>query len=118
VLTGTARRGADGLTHVDLDGGGRLTSTETACGPVAVSVYPWEIVVEPYGAAPVGSARNHLPAEVISMTPVGGRVRVGLFAGQPLVAELSEAAVHELDLRPGARVTAAWKATATRLVAV
>jgi molybdate transport system ATP-binding protein len=38
VLTGTARGGPDGLTHVDLDGGGAVTSTDRADGPVAVSV--------------------------------------------------------------------------------
>jgi molybdate transport system ATP-binding protein len=47
---------------------------------------------------------------------VGNRVRVGIEAGQPLVAEVTEPAVRELDLRPGARVTATWKAAATRLL--
>lgn len=79
-------------------------------------MYPWEIVIEPPGPPAVGSARNHLAAEIVSITAVGRRVRLGLAAGKPLVAELSEAAVHELDLHPGARVTASWKATATRLV--
>jgi molybdate transport system ATP-binding protein len=116
VLTGTAHPGEGGLTVIDVDGGGRVTSTEPASGPVAVSVYPWEIVIEPRGAAAPGSARNHLPAEVVSITAVGGRVRLGLAAGQPLVAELSEAAVRELGLRVGSRVTASWKATATRVV--
>jgi molybdate transport system ATP-binding protein len=116
VLTGTAHPGEGGLTVIDVDGGGRVTSTEPASGPVAVSVYPWEIVIEPQGAAAPGSARNHLPAEVVSITAVGGRVRLGLAAGQPLVAELSEAAVRELGLRVGSRVTASWKATATRVV--
>ena len=58
VLTGTARAGADGLTHVDLDGGGAVASTDRAEGPVAVSVYPWEIAIEPAGEAPHGSART------------------------------------------------------------
>jgi molybdopterin-binding protein len=33
-----------------------------------------------------------------------------------MVAEVSEAAVGDLDLRPGRRVTASFKAAATRLV--
>jgi molybdopterin-binding protein len=40
---------------------------------------------------------------------------VGLLAGQPLVAEVTGQAAAELGLRPGMRVWAAWKATATRL---
>ena len=39
--------------------------------------------------------------EVVSVTAVGNRVRVGLAAPQPLTAELSDAAVRELELRPG-----------------
>ncbi|MEJ7892723.1 MAG: ABC transporter ATP-binding protein [Solirubrobacteraceae bacterium] len=117
VLTGTARA-ADGATVVVLDGGGEIASTDRAQGRVVASVYPWEITIEPETAAPVGSARNRLPATVISTTTVGGRVRLGLAAAQPLVAEVTEAAVAELDLRPGARVIASWKAAATRLLDV
>ena len=47
---------------------------------------------------------------------MGNRVRLGLAAPQPLVAEVTQAAVQRLSLAPGARVEARWKATATRLV--
>ncbi len=117
VLHGHARAAVGGLTVVDLDGGGEVASTDGASGGVAASVFPWDITLEPPGAAGSSSARNRLEAEVTTVTRVGGRVRVGLTAGQPLAAEVSEAAVAELDLRPGARVTATWKATATRLIA-
>ena len=49
--TGTARAGADGLTLVALDGGGEVVSAERVEGAVAVSVYPWEIALEPPGAS-------------------------------------------------------------------
>ena len=58
VLTGTAREGPDGLTQVDLDGGGAVLSADVARGPVALSVYPWEIAIEPAGLEGHGSARN------------------------------------------------------------
>ncbi len=85
-------------------------------GPVALSVYPWEIVIQPPGAAPGGSAQNRLPARVFSVTSVGNRVRVGLQASQPLVAEITQTAARELGLDVGSHVIASWKATATRLV--
>jgi molybdate transport system ATP-binding protein len=116
VLTGTASSGPDGVTVVELDGGGRVTALSPARGPVAVSVYPWEIAIEPAGARPVGSAQNHLAVEVVSVTAVGNRVRLGLAGPQPLAAEITETAARELRLAPGARVTASWKATATRLL--
>ena len=116
VLTGTARQGADGLTQVELDGGGTVTSTDAGAGPVAVSVYPWEIAVESPDDEPHGSAQNRVTAEVVSVTTVGNRVRLGLAGPQALVAEITLASAERLELHPGARVTATWKATVTRLV--
>jgi molybdate transport system ATP-binding protein len=115
VLTGTARA-EGGLTRVTLDGGGEVASLEEATGPVTVSVYPWEIEILP-DSEHHGSAQNRLPVQVLSVTTVGSRVRVGLAAPQPLTAEVSEAAVRELGLEPGVRVVASWKAAATRLLA-
>jgi molybdate transport system ATP-binding protein len=116
VLTGQARREPDGLTVVALDGGGELRSVEPADGPVAISVFPWEITLHEPGHHDTGSARNHLDAEVVSLTRVGNRVRVALSAGQPFVAEVTEPAADALALRAGARVTAAFKAAGTRLI--
>jgi molybdate transport system ATP-binding protein len=116
VLTGTARAGADGLTTVALDGGGEAVSTDIAEGRVAVSLYPWEVVLEPPGTPPAGSARNRLDARVASITRLGNRVRVGLVGGQPLTAELTVASADALELTPGDLVVATWKGTATRVV--
>jgi molybdate transport system ATP-binding protein len=116
VLAGIARRGADGLTHVELVGGGSVVSSDVAEGEVAVSLFPWEIAIEPASQQPHGSAQNRLTVEVLSMTTIGNRVRLGLAAPQPLAAEVTHAAAERLGLRTGAVVTASWKATATRLV--
>ena len=116
VLTGNAEPGPDGLTSVLLDGGGAVVSPEPARGPVAVTVYPWDIALAPPGTTDPGSARNHLDVEVVSVTAVGSRVRVGLAAPQPLTAELTEPAVRGLHIQPGQRAVASWKATATRLL--
>ena len=120
VLTGEARPGPDGLTFVRLwgDGAEELASTDPGAGEVAVSVHPWEISLAPAGARAAGSAQNHLAGVITTVTHVGNRVRVGVEAGQPLVAEVTEPAVRDLDLRPGAHVTATWKAAATRLLPI
>jgi ABC-type sulfate/molybdate transport systems ATPase subunit len=116
VLNGTARPCADGLTKVELDGGGVLSSTDLIGGPVAALVFPWEISLEPAGAIHDSSALNRLPVEVVSVTEIGNRARVGLSAPQPLVAEVTVESIRSLGLSPGVRITATWKATATRLV--
>jgi molybdate transport system ATP-binding protein len=138
VLAGVARSSSDAVTLIDLEGGGELRSSDPASGPVAASVYPWEIELEPADAGPRGSALNRLAAEVTSVTEIGGRARVGLRvcvgtptappigpdggsrrtpAPQPLAAEVTVASVRRLGLEPGTRVVASWKATATRVVA-
>ena len=60
VLNGTARSGHDGLTLVDLDGGGEIASTDEGEGRVAASVFPWEIAIEPVAEEPHGSAQNRV----------------------------------------------------------
>ncbi len=115
VLTGTATPGTDGLTHVALDGGGQVASTDTATGRVAATVHPWDIAVTAAGADGRGSAQNALEARVVSVTVIGNRVRLGLLAGQPLTAEVTAAAVEALGLTPNMGVTATFKAAATRL---
>ena len=39
-------------------------------------------------------------------------------AGQPLAAEVTDKAIHDLGLHAGRVVVATWKATATRLIAL
>jgi molybdate transport system ATP-binding protein len=118
VLTGRARREPGGEIVVALDGGGEVTALSGEDGHVAVSVYPWEIALARPGEAPRDSARNHLDVEIVSVTTVGTRVRVGLAAPQPLAAEISEASARELGLAPGGRAVASFKAAATRVVPV
>jgi molybdate transport system ATP-binding protein len=117
VLVGVARSAADGLTAIALDGGGEIASADAATGPVAASVDPWEVTVEPADRprSPT-SARNRVAATVATVTPLGNRARVGLELPQPLTAELTGAAVRDLHIAPGDRVVATWKATATRVV--
>ena len=85
-------------------------------GAVALSIHPWEILIEPPDSDALGSARNRVEARVVSVTPLGNRVRLGLDAGQPLAAEVTMQAVKDLGLAPGREVLAVWKASATRVV--
>jgi molybdate transport system ATP-binding protein len=117
VLTGRADPNRGPLTVIELDGGGTAAATDPGQGPVAISVFPWEITLGPRDEEAHDSAQNRLTARVHSLTAVGNRVRVGLEAGQPMVAEVTQAAADELGLRVGVEVTASWKATATRVSA-
>jgi molybdate transport system ATP-binding protein len=115
VLRGTARVQAGGLTRIELDGGGVVTAAAPAEGRVAASVYPWEITLLAPDALVSGSAQNRLLARVTSIVTVGNRARVGLLASQPMVAEITQESARRLELSVGSSVSAAWKATATRV---
>ncbi len=116
VLTGMAHRESRDLVRIELDGGGLLHSTDQIEGRVAACVFPWEIALEPASAEARGSSLNRLAVEVVSVAEVGTRVRVGLAAPQPLVADVTAESTRSLGLRPGLALRATWKATATRLV--
>jgi len=116
VLRGEASGEPGGLTLVRLRGGGELRSVDPAGGPVAVSVFPWEISLEPPGAPHSDSMLNRVAGEVTSLTTVGNRTRVGIALPQPLTAEITEDSAARMKLEPGTRVVAAWKASATRVV--
>jgi molybdate transport system ATP-binding protein len=118
VLTGIGRPDGPGRTVIELDGGGTVSAIASARGPVAVSLYPWEITIEKGESHHTSSAQNRLDVEIVSVTTIGGRVRLGLAGPQPFAAEISEAAARELALGPGTRVAATWKATATRLIEI
>jgi molybdate transport system ATP-binding protein len=118
VLEGIARPGPEGLTSVELPGGTVLSSTDSASGPVSLSVFPWEVALDPERLAPAtpsGSALNRLGGEVASVTEFGNRARVVLLTPAPFVAEVTAASVHRLGIERGVRLAASWKATSTRL---
>ncbi len=115
VLAGEAVGGREGLTLVALAGGGEVLATDEASGPVAVSIFPWEVTLAAPGVVPADSALNHVAGEISSVTEFGNRARVALATPQPLVVEITAASVARLGLRPGERAIASFKATATRL---
>ncbi len=111
LLQGDALVGRDGLTEVRLAGGGTVFSTDEARGTTTAIVYPWDVALARESAD--DSALNHLRGEIVSLVPLGNRVRVRL---PQLVAEVTAASAARLRLEPGDAVVASFKATATRLV--
>jgi molybdate transport system ATP-binding protein len=104
-------RGTAGPDGVTLAGGGRLVVDEPLHGEVFVAFPPSAVAV--YRGRPDGSPRNVWPVTVAGMEPYGDRVRVE-FAGEPAVAaEVTTAAVAELDLSPGGAAWVAVNATET-----
>jgi molybdenum ABC transporter ATP-binding protein len=112
VLLGTAAQAPNGLTAFRLDGERVVMSTDEARGRAALVLYPWDVSLA--RTAPDDSALNHLKGEIVSLVPVGNRVRVRL---PFLSAEITAASAERLQLRPGDQVVASFKATQARLLA-
>lgn len=94
-------------------GGGVVHVAAPARGPVHAAFRP--AAVSLFTERPQGSPRNVWAGTVAALEPHGGGVRVEV-AGVPggtasILAEVTPAAVAELDLRPGVRVWATVKAS-------
>lgn len=96
----------DSLITVD---GVRLTVVADVTGPGFAVIRPPSVALSRH--APGTSARNTLAGLVDDIDRLGDRVRVGIDGPIHLVAEITAAALDELDLRPGDQVWAAVKAT-------
>ena len=112
LLHGEAEPTASGSTRVLLHDGTVIATADTAHGPVAVAVYPWDITLAP--TPPHDSALNVIHAPIRRIAELGNRVRVTV---GPVSAEITAESLARLDLRQGQTVYAAFKATGTRVVA-
>jgi len=105
-------RGAASGTAVAVDGGGTLHLVEPASGDVFVTFPPSAVVL--HRARPVGSsARNTWPGRVARVEQHATTVRVAIDGSPPVLADVTSAAVAELDLSPGVEVWVSVKATET-----
>lgn len=96
--------------HLRLAAGGVLTCAERPDFPVVlVAIRPASVTL--HRQHPEGSARNVWSAVIAEVEGFGERVRIRLGGEVPLVAEVTTAAVADLDLRPGREVWASVKAT-------
>jgi molybdate transport system ATP-binding protein len=100
---------AAGEHAVRLAGGAELVVADPLPGhDVAVALRPQAVAL--HRVQPEGSPRNTWPATVADLEADRDRVRVQLDGSIPLVAEVTPAAVADLDLVPGAAVWASVKA--------
>ena len=100
---------AAGGRFVRLESGAVLTVADPLPGPdVAVAIRPQAIAL--HRQQPEGSPRNSWVATVNNLEADRDRVRVTLDGPVPVTAELTPAAVTELELSPGQQVWASVKA--------
>ncbi|TCO62491.1 molybdate transport system ATP-binding protein [Actinocrispum wychmicini] len=101
---------ADGV-HIKLDDGGVLTTAHPAEGSVFLAFRPTAVSI--HRTHPEGSPRNTWRATVSGIEQHADTVRVRLSGTPDLLADVTTAAVAELDLAPGRAVWVSVKATET-----
>jgi tungstate transport system ATP-binding protein len=108
----------DGMATLDVSG--TTVQAAPALDPgeeVLACLRPEDVVIARLPEEPrTTSARNHLPATVTRILPAGPHIRVELDAGFPLVALITKQAREDLELAPGSRVEASFKAMAVHLI--
>ncbi len=119
IQPGRIMQTADGLVSVAV-GSTMLTAMAHSLSPDAGEVYVCiraeDVILLAKGNSPT-SARNHLPAVVLSVTPEGPHMRAELDCGFTLAALLTKQACEELALKPGHPVVALVKAPHIHLIA-
>lgn len=83
-------------------------------GSFTAAVVPMDDVILSRGAV-ASSAQNAFSGTVVELEPFDGLVRVGVDCGFPLSALVTQNAVDQLHLSPGAPIHASFKASAVRL---
>jgi len=104
LLRGTATAG-----QVAVSGGATLQSADGVDGEVFAVIHPRAVAL--HRARPEGSPRNVWRGRASTLDFQGDRVRVGVQGEMPIIAEVTPAAVRELDLAEGGEVWVSVKAT-------
>lgn len=114
TLRGTVRETEDGLLRVDLGGTEVWAVGQGSPGEAVKVAYRPEDLILSRAEDPVGrlSTRNLLYATVCELRPHGALVRLRLTGPQEMSAVITRAALEDLGLTQGARVSVRVKATA------
>jgi molybdate transport system ATP-binding protein len=102
-------RGKGRGDHVELATGAAIAAPDAGAGDVFAVIHPRAVAL--YLSRPEGTPRNVWQGEVEDLDLHGDRVRVRVKSPVTLVAEVTPAAVRELQLHAGAAVWVAVKAT-------
>ena len=116
LLTGTIVSANHGLLALEVAGQRlEIIGSGHAGERVVLCAHPEHVVVTTIDPDHRTSARNVFPGTVTRVVPLGPVSKVYLDCGFPLVAAVTGHSLDELQLGPGSRVFASFKATAVHL---
>jgi tungstate transport system ATP-binding protein len=117
VLPGTVINSSNGRLIIDIEGNeleaiGGIDPNQN----VLFCLRPEDITLWKTTELPESSARNQLIGHVKSISPQGPLFQVTLDCGFPFVVLITRASARELELKPGMRLSASFKASAVHLI--
>ncbi|MFP4550488.1 MAG: ATP-binding cassette domain-containing protein [Spirochaetales bacterium] len=112
VYRGVLEHEGDSLAHFRFDGGSIVAPALE--GEFKAALVPMDDVILSASAV-TSSAQNHFSGAVVAIDPLEELVRIELDCGFPLASLVTHAAVDQLDIKPGTRLHASFKASAVRL---
>lgn len=103
------KRGHADAGSVRLSGGPVVAAADAESGDVFAVIHPRAVAL--HRQRPEGSPRNVWPGRITGIELLGGRVRVRVEGELPLVAEVTPAALRELELEEQEEIWLSFKAT-------
>ncbi len=115
MIRGTSSKTGN-LVRVTSGKGPVFYASSDVVGDVVATLHPEDVILsrEPF----TSSARNCLEGTVTEIVPSGNTVRIILEVGFPLTAVLTRESCRDLELEPGSRVYATFKASAVHVIPV
>jgi len=116
LFTGTLAPLEDGGAMLSTRNGDIVVAPDRAVVPgstALASIKPIDISL--HATEPEGSARNVFHGEIVEVALDGDRARVRLASRPPLTAEVTAASIVRMELRPGMRIWASFKAVEVSL---
>ncbi|MCC6442146.1 MAG: ABC transporter ATP-binding protein [Armatimonadetes bacterium] len=104
-------RNGDGWCHVRV-GETHIHTPCTDAGRISLAFFPRDVTL--HRDPPKGSAQNSLRGAVREILHLGDRIRVTIDSALPIVAEISDMALEDMELKEGDTIYAAFKATAIK----
>lgn len=118
ILSGEVVRSSGGIAEVEVEGVSLDVMTDRSVGErIGVALRPEDVTLLPASeAGSRASSRNSLEGEVVGVELLGPRTRVTLLCPFPLNAVITRRSLEEMDIRPGSRLIARFKATAAHVL--
>ncbi len=117
ILEGVIRRSAGWEIVVSVAGKEIYAIGECLPGEqVYCCIRPENVIIEVANPSQTTSARNVFPARIASVASVGPYLKVKLDCEFPLVAHVTGESFSSLQLEPGKKVFASFKATAIHMI--